>query len=129
MERTSIFEEIKSQYVENLDPTIIAVNILIEESVVSLEIIKDRDPYTTVVYKYDLKTWDEGPTYTAKESGLSNNDDFSFEAKEFAHLSLPMFDAANGLDICVAQFVDLFLLDKEKLMNLTDLFADNGDRN
>ena len=124
MDRKSIFDYIKTQYSEYLDPMIIGVNILYDEGVVYLEIVKERDPYTLVAYKYDLKKWPTGKTYTAEELSISDHDDFSNEAKEFAHLSLPLFDVSNRLDVSEAQFIDMFMMDKETLTNLTDLFSD-----
>ncbi len=123
MQRTSILADIKSQYDEMLDPTISGVNILFEDNIVYLEIVKDRDPYNIVTYKYDLRKWDSGRTYTSEELGISNSDDFSYEVKEFAHLSLPLFDVSNSIEVSVAQFIDMFLMEKETLMNLTDLFS------
>jgi len=125
MQRTSILADIKSQYDEMLAPTISAVNILIEGNTVYLEIVKDRDQYTIVTYKYDLKKWDQGKTQTAEELGISDRDDCRHEAKEFAHLSLPLFDVSNSIEVSVAQFIDMFLVEKEMLMYLTDLFILN----
>ena len=125
MQRTSILADIKSQYAEMLDPTISDVNILIEGNTVYLEIVKDRNQYTIVTYKYDLKKWGQGKTHTAEELGISDSDDYSHEAKEFAHLSLPLFDVSNSIEVSVAQFNDIFLMEKEMLMYLTDLFILN----
>ena len=122
MNRKSILSYLKSQYDEMLDTTISAVNILIEENTVYLEIVKDRDKYTIVTYKYDLKKWDEGKTHNTDEPGISDIDDYSHEAKEFAHLPLPFFDVSNGIEVSVEQFIDLFLMEKEMLMQLSDLF-------
>ena len=73
-------------------------------------------------YKYALKDWDSGPTYTTKELGISDKDDFSYEKNEYAHLSLPFFSPENDLEVSVDQFIDTFLMDKITLAMLSDLF-------
>ncbi len=124
MQRSTIFDAIKSHYEDCLDPLVIDANILHENNLVYLEVIKSAGGNDLVVYKYALKDWNVGKLYTSNELGLSSREEFSREAKEFAHLSLPLFDVSNSLEVSVDQFVDLFLMEKNALLNLTELFID-----
>ncbi len=120
--RSSVLDVLVSQYNDSIAPDILEANILHENNLVYFEIIKTSGGDDRIVYKYALKDWDTGPTYTAEELGISPNDDFSDEVTENPHFSMPLFSPENDIHVSFDQFVDLFIVEKETLMNLTELF-------
>ena len=88
MDRISLLDDFKHMYDKFLDPNIREVNMLKETHMVYLELIKAPNENDLVIYKYALKDWDAGPVYSGEEMGISDRNDHSHEAEEFAHLSL-----------------------------------------
>lgn len=129
MQRKTIMDDLKSQYKEDLDPNILEVNILVENERVYLELVKTNGGNDLIVYKYSLENWDTGPTYTAEELGISSSEieDIKADFVDEPHLLLPNFDPDNDIDVSVAQFLDIFVMKRETLMALTDLFFLDDD--
>ena len=122
--RISILNDLKTFYEDVLDPTILDVNILNDSQVVYLEVVKANGSNDRIIYQYALKNWDSGPVFTSEELGIKDKDDYSHKAKEFAHLSLPLFSNENDIQVSVHQFIDMFLMEKETLRMLTDIFIE-----